>query len=67
MTNAAHGLKGISRTIGADELADACQVLEEAARRAERHGIEGLAAQVDVAWDRVRIELQPLDADGIPA
>src|SRR5262249_6498633 len=30
----AHGLKGISRTIGADELADACNALEHSARDA---------------------------------
>ncbi len=66
LTDAAHGLKGISRTIGADELADACEALEDAARRADLHGIEGLAAQVDAAWDRVRTALQQLDADGIP-
>ena len=52
MAAEAHGLKGISRTIGADELADACEALEEAAQRADLHGIEGLAAQVNAAWDR---------------
>ena len=34
MAAEAHGLKGISRTIGADDLADACE-LEDAARRGD--------------------------------
>jgi PAS domain S-box-containing protein len=56
----AHGLKGISRTIGADELADACDALERSARDADLRGAEPLAARVDAAWGRVRAALEPL-------
>jgi PAS domain S-box-containing protein len=56
----AHGLKGISRTIGADELAEACMNLEVAARDADLRKIEGLATRVEAAWGRVRAALESL-------
>ncbi|MHB1558380.1 MAG: response regulator [Isosphaeraceae bacterium] len=54
----AHGLRGISRTIGAEELADACEQLELAAGSAELVTIEALAANVDAAWARTRADIQ---------
>jgi CheY-like chemotaxis protein len=56
----AHGLKGISRTIGAVELADVCQSLERAARDANPRVADDLAARVDAAWAHARAALEPL-------
>jgi two-component system, sensor histidine kinase and response regulator len=56
----AHGLKGISRTIGAHELADACTLLEEAGRRGDLRGADPLAARIEAAWEWVRPTLEQL-------
>ena len=42
----AHGLKGISRTIGADELADVCGQLEDAGRRGRPHDAPAAASRL---------------------
>jgi signal transduction histidine kinase/CheY-like chemotaxis protein len=60
----AHGLKGISRTIGAHELADACQLLEEAGRRGDLSGAGPVAARIDVAWVRLRAALEQFTEAG---
>jgi two-component system, sensor histidine kinase and response regulator len=60
----AHGLKGISRTIGAHELADACTLLEDAARRADLLDAEPLAARIQAAWEWVRPTLEQLVGAG---
>ncbi len=57
----AHGLRGISRTVGAEELADACEQLEHAAGRAELATIEALAAKVDAAWARTSAIIRRFD------
>jgi CheY-like chemotaxis protein len=57
---AAHGLNGISRTIGAIELADACKALERLARDADLRGAGAIAERVDAAWARLRAALEPL-------
>jgi CheY-like chemotaxis protein len=50
----AHGLKGISRTIGADDLADACQAMEDAAHQGDLRGAGAEARRVDDAWERLQ-------------
>jgi HPt (histidine-containing phosphotransfer) domain-containing protein len=56
----AHGLKGISQTIGAREHASACAAIEDAARR----GDLGLAAtevtRVGALWQRLRFTLEQI-------
>ncbi len=61
----AHGLRGISRTIGADELADACEKLELAAGRAELATVEELAVQVDAAWTRTSSAIRHFDTSSL--
>ncbi len=46
----AHGLKGISRTIGADDLAAACQALEDAAHQHDFRRARAEAARVVDIW-----------------
>jgi HPt (histidine-containing phosphotransfer) domain-containing protein len=60
----AHGLKGISRTIGADELADACKDLERAGWDADLRSVDRLAARVDAAWECARAALEHLVGAG---
>jgi CheY-like chemotaxis protein len=55
-----HSLSGISRTIGADRLAEVCKKLESAARRGERETAESHAAQLGDAWENVRRALEVL-------
>ena len=54
----AHGLNGISRTIGAQDQAAACAVLEHAARRGELAVAATEAERVGVEWERLRIVLE---------
>ena len=54
----AHGLKGISRTIGAEDQAVACAALEDAARRGDLATAATEAARVEIAWERLRIALK---------
>ena len=49
----AHGLKGISQTIGAEALAEASHALEEAARSGRLAEAAGLATDLHVAWNVV--------------
>ncbi len=56
----AHGLKGISQTIGAGELAVACKLLEDAARQADLRAADAQAAQVRAAWEPARAALEQL-------
>jgi two-component system, sensor histidine kinase and response regulator len=57
----AHGLKGISRTIGADDLADACQALEDAAHRGDLDTARARTFRVVDAWEAVRAALESFD------
>ena len=52
---AAHGLKGISLTIGAAALAASCRALEEAGRRGDLAAAEAAFAEVQRRW----IDLKP--------
>ena len=54
----AHGLKGISRTIGAADLAAACEALEHTAHQGDLRGAAADAARVGVAWEPVRAALE---------
>jgi two-component system, sensor histidine kinase and response regulator len=54
----AHGLKGISRTIGAEDLAVACAALEEAARRGDLAIAATEAECIEIAWERLRTALK---------
>jgi len=55
-----HALNGISRTIGAEDLAEACVQLENAARCAELEAAAAVAARLGDAWEKVRIALENL-------
>jgi HPt (histidine-containing phosphotransfer) domain-containing protein len=57
---AAHGLKGISLTIGADNLATSCQTLEDAGRRGDFRELQAEFARAGRAWEQVRAELKPI-------
>ena len=54
----AHGLKGISRTIGALDQAAACAALEHAARRGELGLAATEAERVGAQWAKLRIVLE---------
>jgi two-component system, sensor histidine kinase and response regulator len=54
----AHGLLGISRTIGAQEQAAACATLEHAARRGDLDVAAIEVARVIAEWERLRIALE---------
>jgi two-component system, sensor histidine kinase and response regulator len=56
----AHALKGISRTIGAMELAVACENLEELAKPDRALGASGQAASVAREWETVKASLEGL-------
>ncbi len=61
----AHGLKGISRTIGADDLADACRALEDAAHQGDLRRAKAETTRVVDAWEVVRAALESFDELGI--
>jgi HPt (histidine-containing phosphotransfer) domain-containing protein len=54
----AHALKGASRTIGARQLADACEALELAARRADLEAARAAVGRAGDAWDELRPALE---------
>jgi len=54
----AHGLKGISWTIGASVLASACQSLEEAGEEREFEAARSGLARVNAIWAELDDELQ---------
>jgi two-component system sensor histidine kinase/response regulator len=54
----AHGLKGISRTIGADDLAFACQALEDAVHQGDLRKARAKATRVGEIWKLVRDVLE---------
>jgi len=56
----AHALNGISRTIGAADLAKACKQLETAGIRAELNAAATAATRLGEAWERVRTALENL-------
>jgi signal transduction histidine kinase/CheY-like chemotaxis protein len=54
-----HGLKGMSRSIGADDLADACVEIEEAARR-DIPTPDNALDSIRRAWERTRPSIESL-------
>lgn len=52
-----HGLKGMSGSIGADELADACLDVERAARREEPPGMKSIEL-IREAWEHTRASIE---------
>ena len=54
----AHGFKGISRTIGAGELADACEALEDAAHQADLETAKAVTKKIATAWEVVQYALK---------
>src|SRR6202008_3577662 len=58
LTSHAHALNGISRSIGAGQLADACAELEIAGRRADLRAAVPASARVGDSWERVRAALE---------
>jgi PAS domain S-box-containing protein len=56
----AHAFCGISRTIGADGLAEICKQLERVARRAEPEAAATQATRLGEAWEPVRTALETL-------
>ncbi len=58
LADAVHGLKGISRTIGADDLAAACQALEDVAHQGNLHRARAEAARIGDIWKLVRDVLE---------
>jgi two-component system, sensor histidine kinase and response regulator len=61
----AHALKGISRTIGAEDLATLCEKLEETVHRANFTAAAVAAAKLDDRWQQVRTALEQLVPIGI--
>ena len=53
----AHGLKGISLTIGAAELVRTSRALEEAGRRSDLSGAHAAAPECHAAWEELRMSL----------
>ena len=60
IARACHGLKGISRTIGAAAIADPCQKAEESARRGDPDAAREAIAPIRPAWDRLRPALEEI-------
>ena len=60
----AHGLKGISLTIGADELAASCRALERAGEDSDFLEIDAKAIHVGRTWNKLRAELEALVNSG---
>jgi len=56
----AHGLKGISRTIGANDLAAVCDKLEEAGRKGDFTTAPATASRLLDEWEQVRDALEHL-------
>ncbi|QEH36380.1 Signal transduction histidine-protein kinase BarA [Aquisphaera giovannonii] len=60
----AHSLKGISATVGADELAAACLAVEEAGRRGEAAAAAVGLPSVRHGWERARDAFERLQGTG---
>jgi HPt (histidine-containing phosphotransfer) domain-containing protein len=58
LASEAHALKGISQTIGADELARVSHALEDAGRSAGLAEAAGMAPALHLAWDSVNLVLE---------
>jgi two-component system sensor histidine kinase/response regulator len=56
----AHALNGISRTVGAEEMAEACKRVETAAGRAELSAAATHTTPLVAAWQQVRTTLENL-------
>jgi two-component system, sensor histidine kinase and response regulator len=65
LVSEAHGLKGISRTIGSEDLANAAASLEEAGRRDDWDAAAKAAARVDREWQRARTALEVVVLAGV--
>jgi len=65
LASQAHALKGISLTIGAEDLATLCKKLEGAANRADLKASAAAAASVVDEWEEIRESLEQLVFSGI--
>jgi two-component system, sensor histidine kinase and response regulator len=65
LVSEAHGLKGISRTIGSQDLANAAAKLEDAGRRDDWDAAAMAAARVDREWQRARTALEMVVLTGV--
>ena len=54
---ASHGLKGISQTIGAEQMAITCQALENAGRDSEFDVVPVVVAEANRVWTELRADL----------
>ena len=61
----AHGLRGISQTIGATNLAALCAELENTAKHGDITAATAVAARVFDAWEQVRTALEELVLTGV--
>jgi HPt (histidine-containing phosphotransfer) domain-containing protein len=62
-----HGLKGISRTIGADELANHSALMEDSARNHDLALAASILPRLLAEWDSVRVVLEQLTASEVKA
>jgi len=63
----AHGLKGISRTIGAEDLAAACERLELTARQGDLAVASPEFARIDGSWATLQVALERFtSSQGVP-
>ncbi len=58
----AHGLKGASRTIGAEALANCSAFLEDSARKGDLSGVDRMFERLLHEWDAIRVALEQLAA-----
>ena len=54
----AHSLKGSSRNLGASQLAEQCELLENAARNAQSHRYSPLISAVNRAFLALKVEIE---------
>ena len=62
LAEAAHGLKGICRNIGANRLAELCYQLEQKGRRGATHEALTFLHPFTAEWQRTRQALEATDA-----
>ncbi|MCA1812700.1 MAG: Hpt domain-containing protein [Halobacteriales archaeon] len=63
---AAHTLKGLSATFGAQQLAEVCRDAEQRARAGDMANAPQLQQQAEDAWQRVRPQLEAVRDGGAP-
>ena len=67
LTTQAHALRGISRTIGAVDMAILCAELEDITSRGDLKAAATVVAQLGLAWEQVRTALGQLMFAGLRA